>query len=62
MCLKTKYVQKLTKTLANCSLYNKKIIKNSKIFDKIVKNHEKVLEILGDLLYNKHRGVLNAPR
>ena len=56
-----KYVQKLTKTLVYYSLYNKKIIKNSKIFDKIVKNHEKVLEILRDLLYNKHRGVLNAP-
>ncbi len=43
-----------TITHVNYSLYNKKIIKNSNILEKIVKNHEKVLEITIDLLYNKH--------
>ena len=33
----------------------------AKFLEKIVKNNEKVLAILGDLLYNKHRGVQNAP-
>ena len=41
-------------THVNYSLYNKKTIKNSNFFEKIVKNDEKVLEIVSDLLYNKH--------
>jgi hypothetical protein len=44
----------------NYSLYNKKTIKNSNFFEKIVKNDEKVLEIMFDLLYNKHRGVFES--
>ena len=44
-------------THVNYSLYNKKTIKNSNFFEKIVKNDEKVLEIMFDLLYNKHRDV-----
>ena len=55
--MRTKFGPVHTITHVNYSLYNKKIIKNSNFLEKIVKNHEKVLEILGDLLYNKHRGV-----
>ena len=47
-------------THVNYSLYNKKTIKNSNFFEKIVKNDEKVLEIMFDLLYNKHRGVFES--
>ena len=60
--MRMKFVPVHTITHVNYSLYNKKIIKNSNFLEKIVKNHEKVLEILGDLLYNKHRGVLIATR
>ena len=42
---------------ADYSLYNKKTIKNSNFFEKIVKNDEKVLAIMAKLLYNKHRDV-----
>jgi len=41
------------------------IVRNTIIFtknyDKIVKNDEKVLEIVSDLLYNKHWACQNAP-
>lgn len=36
------------------------IIKNTNIYEKIVKNDEKVLEIISDLLYNKHWACKNA--
>ena len=44
----------------NYSLYNKKTIKNSNYFEKIVKNDEKVLAFVTKLLYNKHRDVQNV--
>ena len=47
-----------TKMHADYSLYNKKTIKNSNFFEKIVKNDEKVLAIMAKLLYNKNRDVL----
>ncbi len=44
----------------NYSQYNKKTIKNSNYYEKIVKNDEKVLEIIRDLLYNKHWACKNT--